>query len=280
MRPILFLMFSSLGAVLATTSYGMQREKFAVYYSDQAPIEHFSNYQLLVLDRKYHPPLQPLAEKGKMLLGYVSLGEIETTSPYFEVLKRHGLVLEENKNWPGSHFADLRDPLWHKIVIENIIPAVLRDGFNGVFFDTLDSPLEMERRDPAKYGGMSEAAIRLIEAVRLHYPQAKIMVNRAYPILPRIAPKIDMVLGESMLSDYDFDKKTYVRVTDVLYQQQVPWLEEAKRHNPGLKIYTLDYADTKDQKAIADIYRQQRAKGFIPYVASIELDELVDEPGI
>ena len=56
------------------------------------------------------------------------------------------------------------------------------------------------------------------------------------------------------------------------------WLQDAKQHNPQLKIYTLDYADTKNHKAVSEIYRVQMANGFIPYVASIELNELVDEP--
>jgi uncharacterized protein (TIGR01370 family) len=276
MRALLFLMFSSLGTVIATSAYSA--EKFAVYYSDKVPVERLNTYQLLVLDRLHHPPLKPLAEEGKTLLGYVSLGEIDTTSPYFAQLKKQGAVLQENKNWKGSYFVDIRNSLWQQIVVEDIIPAVLRDGFSGVFFDTLDSPIEMERQYPGKYSGMNDAAVHLIEAVRMHYPTLKIMVNRAYPILPRVAPSIDMALGESMLGDYNFDKKAYERVDDSLYRQQVQWLKEARQRNPKLKIYTLDYADPHDRKSIAQMYRLQRANGFVPYVASIGLDELVDEP--
>src|SRR4051794_26351776 len=82
-RTILFLVFSSVGTVLATSAYGTGNEKFAVYYSDRAPVEQFGHYQLLVLDSRSPPPLQPLAEEGKLLLGYISLGEVEKTSPYY-----------------------------------------------------------------------------------------------------------------------------------------------------------------------------------------------------
>jgi len=278
MRSIVFLAFSSFGTVFAASSYGDSNEKFAIYYSDKAPVERFSHYQLLVLDRTYHPSLAELSEDGKMLLGYISLGEIEETSPYYRALKSSHLLLQENKNWKGSHFVDLRDPLWQQIVIEEIIPDALRQGFKGVFFDTLDSPLEMERSNPATYRGMSDAAVHLIQAIRMHYPNLKIMVNRAYPILPRIAPDIDMVLGESVAGDYNFEKKKYERVQPALYRQQVQWLQDAKQQNPQLRIYTLDYADSRDRKSIAEFYRLQRANGFIPYVASVGLDELVDEP--
>jgi uncharacterized protein (TIGR01370 family) len=278
MRALLFLAFSSFGMVMAVSAYGADNEKFAVYYSYKAPVERFRPYQLLVLDRLYHPPLKELAEEGKLLLGYISLGEVEETSTYFPALKRQKLIIQENKNWKGSHVIDLRDPLYRKIVVEEIIPSMLKDGFGGVFLDTLDSPLELERANPAKYKGMKEAAINLIEAIRTNFPTLKIMVNRAYVILPSIASDVDMVLGESVMGEYDFDKKSYIKVEKPLYQEQVKWLQDARQHNPQLKVYTLDYADIKNPKAVSEIYRAQRANGFIPYVASVDLNELVDEP--
>jgi polysaccharide biosynthesis protein PelA len=282
MRPLLFLVFSSFGTALAATAYGADKsvERYAVYYSDRAPAERFDHYQLLVLDRRHHPPLPELAEGGKMLLGYVSVGEIEKDNPYFGTLKKAGLVLNENANWKGSYTIDLRQPLWQQTLIEKIIPALLRDGFDGIFIDTLDSPIELERSNPARYKGMKEASIRLIQAMRMHYPSMKIMVNRAYPILPGVASNIDMVLGESLIGEYDFDKKKYIKVEQPLYLQQVEWLKGAKTHNPDLKVYTLDYADTGNRKWISEIYRLQRENGFIPYVASVDLDEVVDEPDV
>jgi uncharacterized protein (TIGR01370 family) len=278
MRAIIFLAFSSFGTIMAASAYGAEKEKFAVYYSNQAPIESFSSYQLLVFDRLHHPQLQPLHEQGKAILGYISVGEIESTSPYFSILKSKGLVLQENKNWKGSYYVDLRNPLWARIIIEEIIPKVLRDGFDGVFLDTLDNSIELERTNHVRNRGMSDAAVHIVEAVRMHYPSIQIMVNRAYPILPSIASNIDMVLGESVLGDYNFDKKTYGRVEPALYQQQVQWLQAAKQYNRKLKIYTLDYANTANASAVAEIYRIQRANGFIPYVASVGLDKVVEEP--
>lgn len=280
MRSLLFLVFTSFGTVLATTALSAEQEKFAVYYSDKAPVKQFSPYQLLVLDSRYHPPLAPLSEEGKLLLGYISLGEVEKTSPYFTRMKQQGVLIRENENWKGSYFVDIRNREWQKAVLEEMIPAVLKSGFDGVFFDTLDSPIEAERANPAKYKGMKDAAVQLIQAVRMHYPSLKIMVNRAYPILPQVAGSIDMALGECMLGEYDFGKKAYTKVDEPTYLQQVQRLKEAKAGNSRLKIYTLDYADTKNHKNIADIYRTQRENGFIPYVASVGLDTLVDEPGV
>lgn len=279
MRTILFLVFSALGTTLGVSAYGADNEKFIVYYSDQVPVWRLNNYHLLVLDAIHHPPLRALAEDNKSLLGYISLGEIEKTSPYFKELKKEKIVLNENPNWKGSYTVDIRSPVWQRIVLEERIPALLREGFNGVFFDTLDSPLELERAEPGRYTGMKEATRELMQAIKMHYPSLRIMVNRGYAVLPQIAPYIDMVLGESTFSEYDFASKKYVRVTPFLYRQQVKWLRDVRTSNPDLKIYTLDYADTENKDEITEIYRQQRSFGFIPYVASVELDEVIEEPG-
>ena len=55
-------------------------------------------------------------------------------------------------------------------------------------------------------------------------------------------------------------------------------MQDAKQKNPELKIYSLDYADPADDDAIKEIYKTERANGFTPYVATIGLDRIIDEP--
>jgi len=62
-------------------------ERYCVYYNDEAPIEAFSPYDLIVLDSTYHPKLEGLIEQKKTLLGYISLGEVEGERDYFEQVK-------------------------------------------------------------------------------------------------------------------------------------------------------------------------------------------------
>jgi hypothetical protein len=87
-----------------------------------------------------------------------------------------------------------------------------------------------------------------------------------------------MELGESIYTDYNFDTKRYGYVSKGDYHEQVNILHHAQEINPALKVYTLDYWDPKDTKTIASIYKTERANGFIPYVATISLTELVHEP--
>jgi hypothetical protein len=51
-----------------------------------------------------------------------------------------------------------------------------------------------------------------------------------------------------------------------------------KKRFPKLQIMSLDYWDPADTKGVATIYSTQRANGFIPYVSTIELNRVVEEP--
>ncbi len=257
---------------------GSVGKPWLVFYTEKAPLEAFEPYGLLVLDSEYHPPLRPLAERGKVLLGYISLGEVEKHRAWYAKVRGWGILKDENPNWKGSYYVDIRDARWTGLVIEELIPSMLRKGFDGLFFDTLDNPPFLEESAPLKWKGATEAAVRLIKAIRRHYPDIPIMLNRAYTLLPMVERDIDMALGESVYADYDFAKKINRLVEQRLYREQVKLLQDAKRRRPELRIMTLDYWNPDDAEGIKRIYREQRANGFEPYVATVALDRIVPEP--
>jgi len=249
-----------------------------VYYSDKENSQKFREYDLIVLDADYHPDIPPLKTHGKTVLGYISLGEVEHQRYFFNDVKKQNILFHENKYWPGSYFVDVRDKRWAKKVLEEIIPEILLKKFDGLFLDTLDNLGHLERQNPEKYKGMVQAGINLVKAIRLNYPNIKIMMNRGYELLPHLAQTIDYELGESIYTDYNFETKTYQKVETDLYKNQVRILKKAQRKNPNLKIFTLDYWDPEDKETIKQIYSIERENGFLPYVATIELNEIVREP--
>ena len=188
------------------------------------------------------------------------------------------MLLKENENWKGSYYVDLREPCWTTRVTGELVPAILAQGFNGVFLDTLDNPIELEHSDPAKYRGMKQAAAGMVREIRRRFPRITIMMNRAYELLPGVEQSIDIVLGESVFATYDFSKKTYHLVDREEYLQQVKVLKQAKARRPALRVLTLDYWNPADTKGLTRIYREERANGFEPYVSTIELDRVIREP--
>ena len=266
-----------LGGLAAKTTVA-QAERWLVYYSNTEPTRTFNPYSLLILDGRYHPPLRPLAESGKTLVGYLSLGEAAKDYTYFGALQSEGLLVRPSSTWQGNYYIDIRDPRWRARVCESIIPEILARGFHGLFLDTLDNALHLEQTDPAKYKGMNEAGAQLISAIRCRFPKILLVLNRAYTLLDTVVTDIDVALGESVYATFDFQRKKYCLVDAGLYKTQVTMLQAAVRKRPGLRIFTLDYWDPSDAEGIARIYKEQRSNGFSPYVATIDLTRIVNEP--
>ncbi|MFN3077584.1 MAG: endo alpha-1,4 polygalactosaminidase, partial [Alphaproteobacteria bacterium] len=220
---------------------------WAVYYSDEAPPDALVPYKLLVLDSSHHPPLAPLTDRGVLVLGYLSLGEVEASRPYHDRVAADGYLVGENKNWQGAKYVDVRDPRWTALVVEELIPAILRQGFQGLFLDTLDSPPYLERDvDRKRFHGMTEAAARLVRTIRYHYPRIPIMMNRAFELLPDVGDRIDMLLAESLRSDYDFDTKHYRMTEEKGYRYNLSLIDSARQRHPGMIIFSLDYWEPAD----------------------------------
>jgi polysaccharide biosynthesis protein PelA len=261
----IFLLFPATGFAAS--------ERFVVYYGDKLPAEKFADYDVIVFDSDAHPDLAPL--KGKTLLGYVNIGEAENYRSDFKELKKQKLFLGENKAWKDHAVIDIRKSEWKNYVLDILIPKTLQQGFSGVMLDAIESPLQRENDNAQQYSGMHEAAADLIGSIRVRFPDIKIMLNRGFEILPQVAEDIDMVMAETIYTDWQPGQEHPIIQPEKTYDAYVAMLAEAKRAAPALKIYTLDYWPAKDAKQVSAIVARQREEGFIPYVApSLDLQTL------
>lgn len=231
------------GSLLLAASFANAAETgpFVIFYAADAPVEVFDAFALVVLDATDHPPLEPLSARGKTVLGYLSLGEVSDHQAHYHATEESGILVAENPNWPGSYLVDLRSRLWKDRVVGELVPSVLAQGFDGVFLDTLDNASYLEARDPVRFEGMTDAAAELVHTIRRDHPDVILMMNRAYEILPVVEEYIDIVLGESVRTRYDFAAKGYVRVEETVYREQVHLLQAARARRPSLRVLTLDY---------------------------------------
>ncbi len=252
--------------------------RWAVDYGPATDPVLARRYQLLVLEPHHPRPIAPLRGEGAVLLGYVSLGEVEKRRPYFAALDRAGALGIANPDWPDARRADLRHPAWTATVVDQIVAQILQRGYDGIFIDTMDNAEAMERQDPLGAKDMVAAGARLIVAIRTRFPAIRIMLNRGYALLDRVAPSIDYVLGESMASRWNFATKRYDTLSDSDWQWQADRLRAAKAINPALVVTTLDYWDMADRAQVAKLYARERAAGFAPYVSTLALDRLWPEP--
>ncbi|MDX6804840.1 endo alpha-1,4 polygalactosaminidase [Terrihabitans rhizophilus] len=255
---------------------GRRLDPFMIYYGHAARPE-IGRYDLVVLDSEVEPAAFRHASNS-LILGYFSIGEVAAYRPYYRDVAAEGLLGNRNVNWPDARFVDMRDSRWHRRVVEELVPDILRRGFHGIFLDTLDNAEYLEQKSGAAGAGMIEGAAELVRKLRQAFPQAAIMINRGYATLPRIAGQFDMLLGESVRSSYQGTGGSYVLLSDQEYRWQRAMMWQARERDPGLRLFSLDYWNLKDTAGIASLYATQRANGFTPYVSTRELSTIVPEP--
>lgn len=253
-------------------------ERWAVYYTDVLPATTFEAFDLIAFDSDHHPDITSLKAQGKIMLGYISLGEAETYRSYYNKIKSKNLLLQESDLWKGHYYIDVRKQAWTKMMLDELIPPILEQGFDGIIIDTTDSAIEPEMQHPKKFAGMKQGAVNLIKAIRKRYPNIKIMINRGLEILPQIAGDIDYLMAESTMTDWVPNPKKPVLVDDKTYQYYMDLIRKSQEISPKLKVYSMDYWDMSDVEGVKYIYAKQRENGFVPYVSSMDLQHMHPEP--
>lgn len=256
-----------------------KEERWVVYYGDALPAEAFMDYDLVLFDRLYHPPLAPLLEdKDRIVLAYISAGEVHGfRSDDMTALKKGKALLGPNNDW-GSYIVDLTSATWRDIVMAEVKDAAAQ-GFHGVMLDTIDTPLATSMaRSPQLGEANRQAAIQLIADIRETYPDLKIMLNRGFGILPEVSGQLDFELAESILAETNVSTGQSRLFSPINYRQMTKALADVRRKSPQLKIYALDYWNTDDVDGIGQLYAIHREHGFVPYVSTPDLRTLTPEP--
>ena len=161
-------------------------------------------------------------------------------------------------------------------MLGGITPAILEGGFTGLLLDTLDTPAHLERQDPVGKRGMRQAAVELVRAIRHGYPGLTLIMNRGYDLLPMLAPSLDALMVESLITTGD--AAGYRWNSDAEITQHLALIARAAYRHPPLPVLSLDYWPPEDLTGIRQIYRRERELGHLPYVATRLLETVVAEP--
>ena len=247
---------------------------WAVYYA-AAPeaAADLARFDVVVLDPHAHPPLPLVKRHGSLLLTYVSLGEVNTNHPEYAAIAGEPWVLSPNPSWPDARRLDVRAPAYERWLLDRVVPGALAGPVNGLFLDTADTALDLEQADPRRFKGAARALERVLAEMKRRHPRALLMINGGLPIAERLPTVLDAVALESIWTDYDFKTKAYrVRPADeaesrALLLNRVVAL--------GLPVFTLEYtAADRGTPWPAELIQRSRARGFIPYVSTIGLDQV------
>ena len=244
---------------------------YACYYGRGA-LEALSRLDAAILAADTYGPdeLEWLAESGTVTLGYVSLGEDASPEVNSWVRRNPDGDPMCDPDW-GSFVVDPSHPAWTTRVLETA-SRLLRDGFSGLFLDTLDSERAEDRT----------ALVALIGALRAANPEAPLVINRGFALLPDLTHTVDGVMFESLSCTWRLEGDSTVRYVRVEGSALNDNFELAERvasitRPVGLARLALDYADTPELEALARSVALEL--GFVSCVSNRMLTRLhtVDE---
>lgn len=252
-----------------------ERFRWVAFYGEATDETVLAGYDLVVLDRLFRGDRAAVTRRGARLFGYLSLGEINTGDPLYAGLDP-AAVLAANPAWPETRRVDIRHPAWRALVLDRLVPELAAAGFSGLLLDTLDTPGFLERQDPVGHRGMRDAAANLVRAIRRRQPRLNLIMNRGYDLLPDLAPSLDALLAESLITTGDAEG--YRWNTDAEVARHLALIARAGFRRPPLPVLSLDYWPPDDESTIRRIYQRQRELGHFPYVATRKLELVVVEP--
>ncbi|MBJ2174086.1 endo alpha-1,4 polygalactosaminidase [Aureibaculum sp. A20] len=184
-----------------TKSIAQNKPKSLVCYGK---IDHnkIKGYNLLVLEESHYTKeeVDTLKSNNLKVIAYLSLAEINAHSKYYNYLKDY--TLGKNSIWNSFHLdltsLDLRNRL-HVIIGE-----ILEKGFDGLFLDNIDNVCNFGPNPNFK-----EYLIELLEEIRNRNEDIFLIQNSGLEIIEKTYMYVNMVALESVITNYNFETKTY-----------------------------------------------------------------------
>lgn len=243
-----------------------------VYYGSKVGPRNLSSVDLAILDPDQIVPREWKGSQTKFI-GYLSVGEAESYRAHWPLVKEKKFLLQENPNWKGSYWVDIRSPEWQELLLERVIPPILDKGYGGLFLDTVDMAIYLEKKNSKKYAGSEEAMIGFIKEIKKRHPQLFLIMNNGLELLEALGGVIDAVAVEDLYTRYDFEKKQSLPTPpeEREYKERLldPFLEKYKK--PVLNIL---YETSSKTPLARESIRRSEKKGYHWYLTTVDLNQL------
>jgi hypothetical protein len=242
----------------------------AFFYGEDPPWPELAAFDWVVVEPDHAPRPIRMAGSRTAFLAYVSVGEASPSRRWFADLPAAWRV-GENAAW-GSTVIDQRPADWPAFLVERIVRPLWDAGYRGFFLDTLDSYRIVASSDDA-LREQQAGLVRAIRAVRAAFPEAKLVFNRGFEILPELHADVAAVAVESFLEGWDPAARRYRPVPDADRETLLAITRRlAEAH--GLPIIAIDYVPTGEREKARTTAARLRSQGFVPWVANVEHTQL------
>ncbi len=267
MRAWLKQILKLLMMVSASVWAGERQPSVAFYYGAHPPFKALQRFNVAVVDPGHvATPRQHAKGHKHELFAYVALGEVHPTRAYYRLLPKNCLA-GNNEAW-GSRVINQACPEWADFFLDTIIEPLWEKGWRGFFLDTLDSYQLFAKNDAAR-AQQTQAMVAILREFKKRYPEARLMLNRGFELLPDIAHLTYAVAAESLFQGYNAEKQSYLPVAET----DRAWLlgELKKAYDLyELPVVVIDYVNPSaaDGGQLArETAEQIQQLGFVPWVA-------------
>jgi endo-alpha-1,4-polygalactosaminidase (GH114 family) len=260
-KIILFVLPSILTAnVLAN---GTIKNSILVCYGRLEP-ETIKGYSYVILESQYYTidEVQKIKSQNEKVVAYISLGEVNANSKYFELLKANSYG--KNEIW-NSYYLNLKS----EKAIENLMEMVkitLDFGYDGLFLDNIDNFTSFGLQSEQK-----AELINLLKAINDGYPNHIFIQNAGIEIIGETVPFVDLVMVESVASNYTFNDKNYKLREEKEFKNYINKLETVSNEF-NLPIILIEYADT--MALFNAIQRRIKLSKFDCFIGNIDLQTI------
>ncbi|HYC46731.1 MAG TPA: bifunctional glycoside hydrolase 114/ polysaccharide deacetylase family protein [Burkholderiales bacterium] len=242
----------------------------AFFYGANPPWDELRAFDIVVVEPAHLRDLQPPSLPGTQVFAYVAVGEVEYDRPYAKELPQ-GLARGSNEAW-RSHVIDQTHPEWPRFFLDRVVAPLWKAGYRGFFLDTLDSFHLIAKTDEER-ARQVQGLIGVIRGLRLEYPEAKLIFNRGFEILPELKGEAVAVAVESIYRGWNQRNRSYVEVSEADRKWLMGQLDRV-RNEYKLPVIAIDYVPPRDRAAARETARRISELGFIPWVANPDLDQV------
>lgn len=236
----------------------------ALFYGAPVPVGQLASFDHVVVepDSGFDPAAHAPASGSSKWLAYVSVGEVTPSRAYFKDMPPAWLK-GSNAAW-ASRVIDQTAPGWPQFFVQHVIAPLWDKGYRGFFLDTLDSYQTISATDDER-SRQQAGLVAVIRALKARYPEARLIFNRGFELMPDVHDLAYAVAFESLYRGWNQAKKRYVAVPEA----DRDWLlaqARTLRERYGLPVLSIDYCPPADRACTNDAIRHISAQGIIPYV--------------
>lgn len=194
---------------------------FHYLWIDDVNIKHLKEYEMLILEplnsNKQQDYLKELRDNGTDLYAYQSImGVPDYNVKLIEKLSQEDYITIDGEVpiHPefGYRYGDIRSPNYRKVLIEMMGEEIISQGYDGVFFDTVDDVHQeiFKNNVNPKTGKklereLTDGYVEFLKEVKTKYPSLSIIQNRGFEIyLSGSSKYVDAMMFENLrVEDYE-----------------------------------------------------------------------------